>query len=415
MKKQNFISVSVFSLFILFSLTACEWLQKKEVTKAQTPVNPPIIESGDEIVLNPKTTYPADNLNLEAPFRCQTHNLGLDEIISAIPIKKSDLKLSLFSLNDALPRYEVNGYSFENLPVDVAFQRLLLEADISVYDKDGPYIELSGENIRGELKDVLDKLAESADVYWTYDARLKRINLSRRAQFEINVPGNRAVMFALLDAIRGAGIQTVTPVWDENKLVMTLSRDTQKVVQKLLNHLKEDPQLMVFDIKVFKAYPQEGQEIDWQNVIERFGLKKIDMSLSSIMGRMVVSSYENNFDIVPRLVAQNASIALASQGFVVAPTGWKVRFDVGRCGRMMSKDSELSVLINPIIKPDKRIETDFVLDSLSGEITSFKTVSTVGDNFMIIGLPTNVFNKQETGSEYVITITSRIIRLVEGK
>ncbi|MDD4519970.1 MAG: hypothetical protein PHI50_03695 [Alphaproteobacteria bacterium] len=416
MKKYSY----AFMLLSILSLQGCLLFETKEEAMPYkgtfsenylTPLEK--IDKGADISLDVKTTESADELNLEAPFRCQAGFQGLDEIISAVPVKKGELKLSLFTNTDPLPRYEVNGFTFKDLTLDRAFQRLVLEADISVFDKDFSQGEFSGKNIRGELSNVLDSLSQKAGMYWTYNARLKRIDLMRRAQFEINVPGNRAVVFALLDALRGAGIEKAVADWHKNKIIVTLTRDSQKVVEKLLSDLKKNPELFIYDIKVYRAYPEKkGKKLDWQKVVENFGLKKVNMAVDGVIGRLLITSYENGLEDIPELVSKTSSIMLASQGFVVAPEGWKVRFDVGRCGRLEGRDAELSILFNPRLKKDRRIENTVSLDSLSGEISSYKIVSSIGDNFMIIGLPLRLFNKQEKEAEYVITVNSRVIRLV---
>ena len=72
-------------------------------------------------------------------------------MISTIPYNLKAFNLLRNGQNDALPRFEVNGFSFKTMPAEQALLKLTKEAGIKLIAKDAPYTSISAENLRGEL------------------------------------------------------------------------------------------------------------------------------------------------------------------------------------------------------------------------------------------------------------------------
>ena len=83
--------------------------QKKEEPQANIEV---VFPNRADII---KTTKGANSLDLETPLRCYV-NWETQEMISTIPYNVSAFSLIRNGRNDAMPKYEVNGFSFETMP-----------------------------------------------------------------------------------------------------------------------------------------------------------------------------------------------------------------------------------------------------------------------------------------------------------
>ncbi|MBQ6853848.1 MAG: hypothetical protein IJO11_00215, partial [Alphaproteobacteria bacterium] len=179
-------------------------------------------------------------LNIETPFRCQTDDIRNQKIITSVKVEKDDFKLRLANTLDELPRYEVNGYSFEEMPLDEALQQLVEEAKIEVFTDDETYVTLNAKDIYGELSVVIDELTRAGETYYKYDAKQKGLYLSRRANFELKLPNNRVLMLGVLDALRGAGIENITPNWNTGILSLLLTREEEERIQELVTQIMKD-------------------------------------------------------------------------------------------------------------------------------------------------------------------------------
>lgn len=366
---------------------------------------------GNDIPLAPMTS--AARLNIETPDRC-TLPFPTNEIITNIPLNPNDFKLTRLEKNDPLPRYEVNGYTFANLPIDVAIQNLVSEAGIQVFSDDGLFPELSAEDVRGELSAVVAELASAGDVYYRYDEAKKKIYLSRWARFELSVPGNRIGLYAVLDALRGAGITNVQADFGQNTLYFRVTKDKQDTILRLIDTLKEDPRLLLLDIKVYRLSDKPNQApLDWQTVIQKFGVKRVNMSVNGIMGRMVITSHQRKDYTLVDLLKPMVNVTQVSQGVAIMPNSWKVRFDIGQCASFDTPEKDLSLLLQSNIQSADRIESNIALDTINGEITSFYSFYNVDDNLSIIGIPGSVFNPNWKSIEYMVTMKPRILRLVK--
>lgn len=358
------------------------------------------------------TTPSAALLNIEAPFRCSVREFGDIEVMTTLSLGDKDFKLVQFDQMDKLPRYEVNGFSFGNMPVDEALQKLVDEADITVYTEDGVYPELNASDLYGELEPVLNELAQAGDVFYRYDGARKRLYISRKAAFELQLPQSRVVMFAMLDAIRGAGIATAVPDWKKMSIGLTLTRADQQKVQELIDYILKDSKLLLADTQVYMLTPR-AQNASWQNVINRFGPGRVYTSNNGLMGKMITMGHKNHSEDLLAALNPVYNASLLSEGIAIVPHGWKMRFDVGRCSLNQQNISSLSVLLNTDIKSPQDVRTVVSLDTMSGEITTFDALTSIDNELAIIGIPGAVVRQP---GELLITLKLRFIRLIpEGK
>ena len=65
------------------------------------------------------------------------------------------------------------------------------------------------------------------------------------------------------------------------------------------------------------------------------------------------------------------------------------------------------------MEKNSRIVSDITLDTTDGEITKFKVRSRLGENFLIIGLPSEIFGEATQGTETIVYIVPRLVRLLK--
>ena len=147
--------------------------------------------------------------------------------------------------------------------------------------------------------------------------------------------------------------------------------------------------------------------------MDTFGAEKIKFMLKGVLGRALVTGGEVNNKSLQRFLNARSSYALVSEGMFIAASGWRARFDVGRCGYMSMPEAQLSILAQTEVQDEQRMNTSVTLDSDQGEITAFVADSRLGDNILLIGIPSSSFSTSLNGYETVVMMTPRIIRLVK--
>lgn len=361
----------------------------------------------------PKTTRSAEMVSLETPLRCTLQD-SEQNIMTVIPFKQEAFRLERADKSDPLPRYEVTGFSFDGQTAEKVFYKLLGEAKIKVIGVDGPFPELAAENIQGELSEVMDMIAGAADVYYQYNSAQKVLLVSREVTWNLHVPGTREVMIAVLDSLRGSGMHDLVVNWEESVITFKGDKGTENKVKQLISLFDTEPNLIVFDVQVFRAKPLGGaKEIVWQDLVETFGAQKIKFMLKGVLGRALVTGYEINNRSLQSFLRRRASVVLVSEGMFIAANNWRARFDVGRCGYMSMPEAQLSIMAQTEIKGEQRMNTAVTLDSDQGEITAFSAKSRLGDNILLIGIPSSSFSESLNGYETIVLMTPRVIRLVK--
>lgn len=355
---------------------------------------------------------PVESINIETPVRCQ---IPADKnIISSVVLGKNAFQMKRLDGSNELPRFEVNGYTFKNVPLDLAIQNLVSEAGIRVYSDDGLFPEVSGDNLRGELSVVLDELTAAGDVYYRYDAAKKQLILSRWGRFVLSVPGGRVGMYAVLDALRGANITNVQPDFGTNEIYMRIKKDKYQTIKKLTDTILESPNLVLFDIRVYRLVKKDRTcAVDWQSLLNRMGMSRVKTSVNGIMGRVLTMDQQKNSSVIDAL-RQYGSVSVVAEGEAVMPDGWKVRYDIGQCVKNNSPEQQLSMVLQSNMLGSNRVESNISLDTDAGEVTSFHTMYNVGDSLNMIGISGAALNAgADNGVEYVIVMTPRLVKLVK--
>lgn len=369
-----------------------------------------LAEPQETIIHTHKTT---SILSLEAPLRCNIETKK-QNLIKTISYNDNLFVLEKTDWTDPLPRYEVTGFSFKKMEAEKAVELLVKEIGIRVIAKDEPYLEMSAEGLKGELTDIIDMITSAAEVFYRYDKNHQVLEIKKRADFKLNIPHNDLVILAVLDALRGSGVRDLVVDWEDKALLFSADAETQRKVETLIKAFDEEPLMLVFDTSVYRFYPNEiSKEVQWQEMLRVFGREKIKMSLSGVMGKMLITSSEINNLSLMEFMNNYGSATKLSEGLLVVPNKWKSRFDVGRCGRSDTGEADLSILAESFILPNRRIETNITLDTTAGEITRFNPKHRLGENYLIIGIPSKLLDSQAKDAETVILMTPRLIKIIK--
>ena len=360
-----------------------------------------------------RTPKGASSLDLETPLRCNV-NWKTQEMITALPYNMKAFNLSRNGVNNPLPRFEVTGFSFKTMPAEKALLKLTKEADIRLVAKDAPYASISAENLRGELSEVIGMIADAAEIYYAYDAERKTLTISRKSNFSLYVPKSRPIMLGLLDVLRGSGITDMTTDWADYSVTFEADFELQSKVNKLVSYFEENPSLITFDVNVFRIYPySKDNDIEWQELLTTFDFGTIKTTKTGVIGRALTTSNDLNISTLRSFLGQQAMVLPVAEGKFVVPNLWFARFDIGKCAARDSIESGLSVLAKASLEHDNRIFSDITLEATNGQITHFNVRSRLGENFMIIGIPNQIFDKNSPRSETIVFMVPRIIRTMK--
>ena len=81
-----------------------------------------------------------------------------------------------------------------------------------------------------------------------------------------------------------------------------------------------------------------------------------------------------------------------------------------KCSKPNSNSYAISILSKTSIKKKNEIFSDITLEETNGQVTQFKIRNKLGENFMIIGLPNELFGIQSPKSETIIFMVPRLVR-----
>jgi len=360
-----------------------------------------------------RTPEGANALDLETPLRCNV-NWKTQQMVLTLPYVKSAFKLERNGQNDPLPRFEVTGYSFEMMPAEKAIARLTQEADIKVSSKDGPYTSISAEDLRGEFSEVVKMIADSADVYYTYNAKDKILTLSRRVNMTLYTPQSRPILLGLLDVIRGSGITSIVTNWADYSITFDADIETRNKIIELINSFENSPTLIAYDVSIFRLYPNDpSKDIEWKEMLNAFDFGSITTAQTGVIGRVLTTTNDISVESLQKFLGNQAKIESVAEGKFVVPNLWLSRFDIGKCSKPSADSYGLSVLARASLEKNNEIFSDITLEDLQGQVTSFKVRNKLGENFLIIGLPNELFKIYNSRSETIVFMVPRLIRTLK--
>lgn len=364
------------------------------------------------------TTDTARHFSIELPKRC-TVDWDNQSVVSVIPEEK--IEMVRLDLGDPLPELNVSDYDFKKLTVSQALNKLLDGTDIEVVEQEQMFEKISGSIASGNLSDAVDLMTKLGRVYYSYDADNGELRLFNKTKWLIKMPKDESIIMALLDAMHGADMRNLLVNWQDKTLVFEGNYQTEREVSKIISDISSKKYVIAWDMDVYRVYPRTDNPIVWMNLLPAFGEKNVKMSIPGVVGRALVVGPEINTKTLQEFLAQQSNVVLISQGRFVVPNGWQSRFDIGQCGKEERLETDLivgaSAQYGDYGGMDK-IDAKVVLRTSNGELSSFNIPSSIGDNYVIIGIPTHSFvTTPETlispFAELVVFMSPRIISIVD--
>lgn len=364
------------------------------------------------------TTDTAQRFSVELPMRC-TVDWNNQSVVSVVPEEK--IEIVRLEMGDALPELAVEQYKFKDVTVAAALNKLLDGTDVSVVTDEQLVEKISGEVASGTLSDTVELISKMGRAYYSYDAITAEIHLKHRAKWMIKMPKDQAIVMALLDAMHGADVRNLLVNWQDNTVVFEGNYQTEREVSRIIADIASKKYMIAWDMDVYRVYPKTDNPIIWMNLLPAFGKNNIKMSIPGVVGRALVVGPEINTKTLQEFLSQQSNVVLISQGTFSIPNGWQSRFDIGQCSKEDRLETDLIVGATGKYGDYggyQKIDAKIVLTTSRGELTSFNIPSSIGDNYVIIGIPTHSFvTTPETlispFAELVVFMSPRIVSVVD--
>lgn len=420
---DNWLGKMLGALYVCVALAACVQNADDEPQYDTVTVVDNLVIDENSVPIFPKkaalTTDTARRFSLDLPKRCEV-NWDNQTVVSIVPEEK--IEMIRLNTGDALPELAVSDYEFRDLTVKRALEKLLDGSDIAVVADEEMYEKISGTISAGTLADAVELMAKMGRAYYSYDADAGEIHLMHRAKWLVKMPHNQSIIMALIDAMRGADVRNLLVDWNDKTLVFEGNYQTEREVSRIIADIASKKYMLAWDIDVYRVYPRTDNPIVWMNMLPAFGENNIKMSIPGVVGRALVVSPEVNTKTLQEFLSQQANVVLISRGQFVIPNGWQSRFDIGQCSKEERLETDLIVGATGKYGDfggRNKIDAKIVLRTSNGELTSFNIPSSVGDNYVIIGIPTHSFvTTPETlispFAELVVFMSPRIISIVDA-
>lgn len=422
---QNSMKNIILMLVCVCSVVVSGCVDKKKNVPAYDTIN--VVESmvidENSVPIFPKkaalTTDTAQHFALDLPKRC-TVDWNNQSVVSVVPEEK--IEIVRLSAGDALPDLKVSDYEFKEIDVKEALNNLLEDTDISIIEDQKTVQKISGSISTSSLTDAVELMTKLGHVYYSYDAEFGEIHLTGHGKWMIKMPKDETIIMAILDAMRGADVRNLLVNWQEKTVVFEGDYQTEREVSKILADVASKKYVLAWDIDVYRVYPKTDNPIVWMDMLPAFGENNIHMSIPGVVGRALIVSPEINTKTLQEFISQQASIVLVSQGTFAIPNGWQSRFDIGQCSKEDRLETDLIIGATGTYGNYggyKKIDAKIVLSTSNGQLSSFKIPSNIGENYVIVGIPTHSFvTTPETlispFAELVVFMSPRLISIVDA-
>lgn len=419
---KNYIGL-ICGIFMLFGCQNQRNIVPQQQYDTVTVVDNLVIDENSVPIFPKKaalTTDTAQRFSVELPKRCKV-DWNNQSVVSVVPEEK--IEMVRLNTGDPLPGdLQVSDYEFKKLTVKQALDNLLIGTDVSVVEDEGLYSKISGSISSGALSDAVDLMAKMGRTYYSYDAVNGEIHLANRGKWMIKMPKDQTIIMALVDAMHGADMRNLLINWQDKTLVFEGDYQTEREVSRIIADISSKKYMIAWDIDVYRVYPRTDNPIVWMNMLPAFGENNVKMSIPGVVGRALVVSPEINTKTLQEFLSQQSNVVLISQGQFAIPNGWQSRFDIGQCTKEERLETDLTIGASAKYGDfggQDKIDAKIVLRTSNGELSSFTIPSSVGDNYVIIGIPTHSFvTTPETlispFAELVIFMSPRIVSIVDA-
>ena len=411
------------SFYLIFFTFGCAGLNDSQPQYDTINVVENMVIDENSVPIFPKkaalTTDTARRFSMEIPKRCRV-DWNNQNVLSVVP--DQPVEITRLNVGDELPELKVSDFEFNKITVSAVLEKLLSGTDIVIIE-DQPLTEkISGSIQSGSLQDSVDLISKMGHVYYSYDKEAGELHLSVRGKWLMKMPENENIIMALLDAMHGADIRNLLVNWSDKTVVFSGNSQTEKQVLKIISDVGSKKYIIAWDMDVYRVYPRADMPIVWMNILPAFGDNNVKMSIPGVVGRTLVVSPEINTKTLQEFLSTQGNVVLISQGTFVLPDGWQSRFDIGQCGKEERLETDLTIGATGSYTKfgdKKKIDAKIVLRTGQGELSSFSVPSDLGDNYVIIGIPTHSFvTSPETlispFAELVVFMSPRLIKIEDA-
>ena len=415
MKKLLFCAIAI------LGLVGCQNKNNNTVQYDTVTVVNNVVIDEKSVPIFPKkaalTTDTAQRFSVELPMRC-TVDWDNQSVVSVV--REQKIEMLRLGMGDALPELSVAEYAFKDVTVAAALNKLLDGTDVSVVADEQLIEKISGEVASGTLADTVELISKMGRAYYSYDAETAEIHLKHRAKWMIKMPNDDSIIMALLDAMHGADVRNILVNWQDKTVVFEGNYQTEREVSRIIADIASKKYMLAWDMDVYRVYPKTDNPIIWMNLLPAFGKNNIKMSIPGVVGRALVVGPEINTKTLQEFLSRQSNVVLISQGTFSIPNGWQSKFDIGQCSKEDRLETDLIVGATGKYGDYggyQKIDAKIVLTTQYGELTSFNIPSSVGDNYVIVGIPTHAFvTTPETlispFAELVVFMSPRIVSIV---
>ncbi|MDR1071599.1 MAG: hypothetical protein LBL21_03085 [Rickettsiales bacterium] len=365
------------------------------------------------------TTDTARRFSLELPRRCRV-DWDNQNVLSVLP--EETVEMTRLDAGDRLPPFNVEDYKFERKTVAEALAALLEGTKIQIIEDQEIPDRIAADIKSGSLADAAELLSKMVRSYYYYDEDAAELHLTNHARWLVKMPKDETVVMALVDALHGADLSNMVINWEDKTLAFDGNYQTEKEARRVISDIGSRNFLIAYDMDVYRVYPRTENPIVWMNILPAFGGKNVKMSIPGVMGRALVVSPEINTKTLQTFLAQQANVVLISEGSFAIPNGWSSRFDIGQCTKEERLETDLIVGARGKYGDyagKKKVESKIVLRTQNGEVANFNVPTNMGDNMVIVGIPTHAFVEDpETTispfAELVVFISPKVISIIPG-
>ena len=417
------LGITLFGFVAGLTLVACQQQQVLPLYDNVTVIDELVINENSVPIFPKKaalTTDTARRFSVELPRRC-TVDWDNQTVVTVVPAE--DIETVRLGVGDPIPELQVSDYEFKGLTVKRALDKLLEGTDIAVVEDEPLYEKITGTISAGSLADAVELMTKMGRVYYSYDAQNGEIHLMHQSKWLIKMPQNETIIMALLDAMHGADMRNLLVDWQDKTLIFEGNYQIEREVDKIIADIAGKKYMLAWDVDVYRVYPRTDNPIVWMNLLPAFGENNIKMSIPGVVGRALVVGPEINTKTLQEFMGQQANVVLISQGTFAIPNGWQSRFDIGQCSKEERLETDLIVGATATygdMAGREKIDAKIVLRTSNGELSSFNIPSSVGDNYVIIGIPTHSFvTTPETlvspFAELVVFMSPRVVSVVDAE
>lgn len=422
MIKNTTIIKNLFTFCLIALISGCAGFNQDESQYNTVNVVENLIIDENSVPIFPKkaalTTDTARRFAIDLPKRCRV-DWNNQNVLSVVP--EQHIEILRLDSGDVLPDLKVSDFEFSKMTVSAVLDKLLDGTNISIIEDQVMSEKITGSIQSGSLSDSAELITKMGRVYYSYDAAAKELHLSIRGKWLMKMPRDENIIMALLDAMHGADIRNLLVNWQDKTVVFEGNFQTEKQILKIVSDISSKKYMIAWDMDVYRVYPRSENPIIWMNMLPAFGESNIKMSIPGVVGRTLVVSPEINTKTLQEFLSSQGNVVLISQGTFVLPDGWQSRFDIGQCGKEERLETDLIIgATGKYTKfgDKKKIDSKIVLRTSGGELSSFSVPSDLGDNYVIIGIPTHSFvQSPETlispFAELVVFMSPRLIKIVD--